>query len=221
MVLLAFVENIGRHSMENELDRMTVDDLLEEDTLAALRRLFASDSPPHPCPADERVDPTTLIGEVTDTHHPDAMGRVRVKWPMRDANSCERWLECVEGVKPHIGDRVLLQAPSNWPEYVISGLLRRAECSEPVEPVAEAAFELTLEADRCIQLSDASGRPLLQVRSSPDGPVVTLLNRNVNIEVAGKLRLSAQAIELEGGHGGVDIRTEADTVVRSRYVRLN
>lgn len=207
--------------MENELDRMTVDNSLEDDTLTALRRLFEGGSRPHPRPADERLAPMTLIGEVTDTHHPDAMGRVRVKWPMRDANTCERWLECVNGVKPHIGDRVLLQLPSNWPEYVISGQLRPAGCGEPVEPVAKAAFELTLEPDKCMQLSDASGCPLLQVRSSPDGPVVTLLNRNVNIEVPGKLRLSAQTIELEGGHGGVDIRTEADTVVRSRYVRLN
>ena len=62
---------------------------------------------------------------------------------------------------------------------------------------------------------------LLQMAASSDGPVVRLLNQNVNIEAAGKLRLCAQTLELEGGRGGVDIRTEADTVVRSRFVRLN
>lgn len=207
--------------MENEADQMTIDEALEADTVNALRRLFENDAVPDPSPAVERNESSTLIGEVTDTHHPDAMGRVRVKWSMQDGNTCERWLECVDGVKPGIGDRVLLQSPANWPENLVCGLLKRAGRGEPVEPAVEPAVALSLEPDKCVQVSDASGCPLLQVRASPDGPVVTLLNRNVNIEVAGKLRLSAQTLELEGGRGGVDIRTEADTVVRSRYVRLN
>jgi hypothetical protein len=207
--------------MENESDQVVVDETLEAETVDALRRLFANDATPDRAPLAERRESSTLIGEVTDTHHPDAMGRIRVKWILQDDTACERWLECVDGVKPRIGDRVLLQSPANWPEYLIAGLLTRKGHGEPVEPAVEPAMALTLEAEKCMQIADASGCPLLQVRASPDGPVVTLLNRNVNIEVAGKLRLSAQTLELEGGRGGVDIRTEADTVVRSRYVRLN
>ncbi|KVL16128.1 hypothetical protein WJ45_30400 [Burkholderia ubonensis] len=207
--------------MENESDQLTIDDALEADTVSALRRLFEKDISSDPSPPVERAESATLIGEVTDTHHPDAMGLIRVKWSMQDGNTSERWLECVDGVKPGIGDRVVLQSAANWPEHLITGLLKRKGRGEPVEPIVEPAVALALESDKCVQVSDASGCPLLQVRASPDGPVVTLLNRNVNIEVAGKLRLSAQTLELEGGRGGVDIRTEADTVVRSRYVRLN
>ncbi|WP_419689426.1 MULTISPECIES: hypothetical protein [Burkholderia] len=207
--------------MENESDQMTVNETLEAETVDALRRLFASDLTPDRTPSAEHHESSTLIGEVTDTHHPDAMGLIRVKWSGQDGKTCERWLECVDGVKPGIGDRVLLQSPVNWPEPLIAGMLKRKGNGEPVEPIVEPAVALSLEADKCVQIADAAGTPLLQVRASPDGPVVTLLNRNVNIEVAGKLRLSAQTLELEGGRGGVDIRTEADTVVRSRYVRLN
>ncbi|KVF63189.1 hypothetical protein WJ15_14750 [Burkholderia cepacia] len=207
--------------MENESDQMMVDEALEAETVEALRRLFPNDATPDRTPSAERRESSTLIGEVTDTHHPDAMGLIRVKWSEQDGTTYERWLECVDGVKPRIGDRVLLQSPANWPEYLIAGLLTRQRHGEPVEPVAEPAIALSLEVDKCVQIADAAGTPLLQVRASPDGPVVTLLNRNVNVEVAGKLRLSAQTLELEGGRGGVDIRTEADTVVRSRYVRLN
>ncbi|ABB11694.1 hypothetical protein [Burkholderia lata] len=207
--------------MENESDQMMVDDALEAETVEALRRLFANDATPDRTRPAERRESSTMIGEVTDTHHPDAMGLIRVKWTVQDDVTHERWLECVADVKPRIGDRVLLQSPANWPEYLIAGLLARKGHGEPVEPVVEPAMALSLETDKCVQIADASGCPLLQVRASPDGPVVTLLNRNVNIEVAGKLRLSAQTLELEGGRGGVDIRTEADTVVRSRYVRLN
>ncbi|BAX61831.1 hypothetical protein [Burkholderia stabilis] len=207
--------------MENESDQMMADEALEAETVEALRRLFANDAMPDRTPRAERRESSTMIGEVIDTHHPDAMGLIRVKWSVQDGDTCERWLECVDGVKPRIGDRVLLQSPANWADYLIAGLLTRKGLGEPVEPVIEPAMALSLEADKCVQIADAAGTPLLQVRASPDGPVVTLLNRNVNIEVAGKLRLSAQTLELEGGRGGVDIRTEADTVVRSRYVRLN
>lgn len=207
--------------MENESDQMMVDETLEAETVEALRRLFANDATPDRTPPAERRESSTMIGEVIDTHHPDAMGLIRVKWTLQDDTTSERWLECVDGVKPRIGDRVLLQSPANWSEYLIAGQLTRKGHGEPVEPVIEPAIALSLEADKCVQIADASGCPLLQVRASPDGPVVTLLNQNVNIEVAGKLRLSAQTLELEGGRGGVDIRTEADTVVRSRYVRLN
>ncbi|WP_322074523.1 hypothetical protein [Burkholderia cepacia] len=207
--------------MENESDQMMVDEALEAETVEALRRLFANDATPDRTPSAERRESSTLIGEVTDTHHPDAMGLIRVKWSEQDGKTCERWLECVDGVKPRIGDRVLLQSPVNWPEPLIAGLLTRKGHGEPVKPVVEPAVAISLEADKCVQITDAAGTPLLQVRASPDGPVVTLLNRNVNVEVAGKLRLSAQTLELDGGRGGVDIRTEADTVVRSRYVRLN
>lgn len=207
--------------MENESDQLTVDETLEAETIEALRRLFDNDPVPDRTTPAERRESSTMIGEVTDTHHPDAMGLIRVKWVLRDDTTCERWLECVDGVKPRIGDRVLLQSPANWPEYLIAGLLMRKGHGDPVQPVVEPAMALSLEAGKCVQIADASGCPLLQVRASHDGPVVTLLNRNVNIEVAGKLRLSAQSLELEGGRGGVDIRTEADTVVRSRYVRLN
>lgn len=207
--------------MENEADWMTVDDSLEAHTVDTLRRLFENDLSPNPSPRVERPEATDLIGDVTDTHHPDRAGRVLVRWSTPEGTGCERWLECLDGVTPRIGDRVLLQVPANWPEHLVCGVLRRAGSGDPVEPTIEPAVALEIAPDKCVQVSDASGRPLLQVRASPDGPIVTLQNRNVNIEVAGKLRLSAQTLELEGGRGGVDIRTEADTVVRSRYVRLN
>lgn len=207
--------------MESPSDQATIDDNLEAQTIEALRRLFAGEASVDAPSPPGRLDAAMLIGEVTDTHHPDAMGRIRVKWPTPRGDECERWLECVVGVKPTIGDRVVLQAPANWPEYLICGLLDRVRRDEPIRAPAEPAVALSLERDKCVQVEDAAGRPLLRVRTSPDGPVLTLLDTDVNIEVAGKLRLSAQTLELAAGRGGVDIRTEADTVVRSRYIRLN
>ena len=212
--------------MENEQDQSTIDDALEAETVDALRRLFESGASAgaDAHESSRRAEGATLMGEVTDTHHPDAIRRICVRWAMPDGTVCERWLECVDGVKARIGDRVVMQAPANWPEYLVCGVFRRAGSGDPVEPVesvAEPAVALSLESGKSVQVSDAGGHPLLQVRASPDGPVVTLLNQNANIEVAGTLRLSAQTLELEGGRGGIDIRTEADTVVRSRYLRLN
>lgn len=209
--------------MECTLDLAATDDGLHDDTIVALRRLFAGSEP---MPRMESPAPTQsaselVVGDITDTHHPDAQGRVCVRWTARDGGSREQWLECLEGMTPRIGDRVTLQQPENWPEPLITGILRRPACGEPVEATTVPAMTLTLEADRCVQIDDARGNGLLQIAASSDGPVVRLLNQNVNIEAVGKLRLCAQTLELEGGRGGVDIRTEADTVVRSRFVRLN
>lgn len=211
--------------MECTLDSVITDDGLHEDTITALRRLFAENErmsrPASPAPASAARASERVVGDVTDSHHPDAMGRVCVRWATRDGDTREQWLECLEGMKPRIGDRVVLEQPENWPERLVTGILRRTGYGEPIEARTEPAIVLKLEADRCVQIDDAHGNALLQVAASGDGPVVRLLNQNVNIEAAGKLRLCAQTLELEGGRGGVDIRSEADTVVRGRFVRLN
>ena len=149
--------------MENPADQATIDDALEAQNIEALRRLFANEVSSDVQPPTGAVDVATLIGEVTDTHHPDAMGRIRVKWPTPHGDECERWLECVDGVEPNIGDRVLLQAPANWPEYLICGLMKRARRSEPSRAAAEPAIALSLQEDKCVQVADAAGN-----RSQPE-----------------------------------------------------
>ncbi|MCP3720292.1 hypothetical protein [Paraburkholderia sp. CNPSo 3281] len=198
-------------------DADTIDDV----TRAKLRALFDAGTAPGPAaPARVPAMEGLLAAEVTDTHHPDSPGRVRVRWHSALGEALECWLQCLSGQRPRRGDRVLLEQPSNWPEPLVTGILAPAAAGGEA-PDTHASQTVKLAPDECVQIDDAHGKPLVQILASSAGPVVRLMSPNVNFEAAGKLSLRAQALELEAGRGGVDIRTEADTVVRSRYIRLN
>jgi len=68
---------------------------------------------------------------------------------------------------------------------------------------------------------DVAGTPLLTVRQGVDGPELQLGTDNVELKAKRTLRLTADTIELNAQHGGVDLRTEGDAVLRARTIRLN
>ncbi|WP_321930432.1 hypothetical protein [Paraburkholderia guartelaensis] len=202
-------------------------DIVDDATRSKLRALFEAGMAPAPAaPARAPVAQGLLVGEVIDTHHPDCPGRVRVRWFDTHGEMVERWLACLHGQWPRRGDRVLVEQPANWAEPLVTGVFA-AGAAEPVTPASQenhdtqASHAMKLAPDHCVQIDDARGKPLVQILASNAGPVVRLMSPDINLEAAGKLSLRAQTLELEAGRGGVDIRTDADTVVRSRYIRLN
>lgn len=225
--------------MTDETDSATLDALFEAETIAALRRLFdaeaarADDTEPRAAdstPAQSSPMPMTWVGEVVDTHHPDATGRIKVRWAEASGTPLERWLACLRNIKPRRGERVLLEQPGNWPEPLVVGSFDAVDVCDACDAGSadtasahdvERAASLKLEPGQCVSIADAQGKVLMQVHASQEGPVVRFLESNVEFEAAGKLRLAAQTLEFEGGRGGIDLRTEADTVVRARYIRLN
>lgn len=203
-------------------DKDADDVLVEEDSVPSLRQLLEACKQPEPALV-QRAPTTTysIIGEVIDTHHPDLRGLIFVRWVNETGESSERWLKRVRGPMPRKGDRVLLEQPLNWPEKLVTAVLDDPICGEPVVENGEAGQTLELQQNQCLRITDAHHNPIVELYSSSQGPVVRLMNANVNLEVPGKLRFQADTIELEAGRGGVDIRTDADTVVRSRFIRLN
>ncbi|AZD22385.1 hypothetical protein [Pseudomonas chlororaphis] len=196
-----------------------------EDPVASLRDLLErSRTPPRqeleatPSPISER--PRSLLGEVIDTHHPELPGYVFVRWSA-GSEQVARWLECVRTVVPQRGDRVLLEQPANWPEALVVATLEPPYPGAIQPPPSEASQTVTVPSGQCVRIADARGNPLIEVQGSSRGPVVRLIGDDVDLQVDGKLRLRAEAIELRGGRGGVDIRTDAETVVRGRFIRLN
>lgn len=202
-------------------------DTIDNATRSKLRALFEAGAAREPeAPARAPATQGLLAGEVIDTHHPDGPGRVRVRWLDAHGETLERWLVCLRGQRPRRGDRVLVEQPANWPEPLVTGAFAaNAEAHGAFawqeDPDTHASHAMRLAPDQCVQIDDAHGKPLVRILASSAGPVVRLMSPNVSLEAAGKLSLRAQTLELEAGGGGVDIRTEADTVVRSRYIRLN
>lgn len=65
----------------------------------------------------------TLVGEVIKTANSDFSGRGLVRWVEEQNEPTERWLAVVRGLELHSGDKVLLNKPNNWPEWLITDVL--------------------------------------------------------------------------------------------------
>jgi hypothetical protein len=159
------------------------------------------------------------VGEVLDTHHPHLPGRVFVRWLDGARRAQEHWLQAERHLRLRKGDRVILTMPSGWRQWVVTGALGRN--LEPAPSEAEAMPELRLEPGQAVRILGHDGAPLITVRQGVDGPELQLGTGNVELKATRTLRLTADTIELHAEHGGVDLRTEGDAVVRARTIRLN
>ncbi len=117
------------------------------------------------------------------------------------------------------GDRVLVQRATNWPEpiivSVIDGFARRPEV------VKSAAAAITLLADEVVRIADGNGAPIVEIAREESGPVIRLLEPDLSLELAGKLRIAAKSLELIAREGEARISASDDVVVRGENIQLN
>ena len=162
---------------------------------------------------------TSLVGKVIDDRHPSLRGRVRVRWSDLEGQIFERWLPALQGLPVRVSDRVLLTQPSNWPEYVVTGVIdgfaRRSEIDR------EEKASLELERDEVLRVKSKSGEDLLELFDTETGPVVRFVSPDVDLDLPGKLRIRAGSIELEAKRGQARITASDDVVVRGETVHLN
>ncbi len=166
----------------------------------------------------------TLVGECLDTHHPHLPRRVYVRVQDAHGEPLLAWLPTLADLKIRKGQQLLVSKPDNWPEPVVVGVLAglaRGPAAPDPDPEPATGPELRLGAGETLLVKASDGRPLLQLAATPTGPELRLLHANAAVEVPGVLRLGADRIELVAREGGVDIRADGDTIVRSRVIRLN
>lgn len=173
------------------------------------------DRPPDEAPARTPL----LMGECVDSRHPTLRGRVRVRWAEDGEEWSERWLPTLYRLPVREGDRVLLGQVGNWDEAVVLGIVDGF--AQRPEPVLHAAAGLDLEPDECVTVRSTDGLELLQIRQEEHGPVVRLLQSDVDLELPGALRLKAEDIRLEARQGRVELSATDDVIVRGEIIRLN
>ncbi len=161
-----------------------------------------------------------IVGEVLDTHHPHLPGRVFVRFLNAEQKAVELWVQAERHLRLRKGDRVILMMPTGWKQWVVTGALGR-ELQKPEETPAEKVPELQLEPGQAVRILSHDGTALITVRQGVDGPELQLGTGNVELRAARTLRIAADTIELHAEHGGVDLRTEGDAVLRARTIRLN
>jgi len=159
-----------------------------------------------------------LVGRCLDDQHPTLSGRVLVRWE-DDTGEAEKWVPSLQQVPVRVDDRVLLMRPANFDEPVVIGVLDGF--SRRPEPSRETAASLELKRDEAVRVAGSHGEPLLELYRDEKGPVVRLLQEDVDVEFPGALRMSAARIELEATRGSVDIEASDDVNVDGELINLN
>lgn len=160
-----------------------------------------------------------LVGRCMDDRHPTLAGRVLVRWNDSAGKEVERWIPTLQQVPVRVDDRVLLMRPENFDEPVVTGVLDGF--TRRPEPDRETAASLELKQDEAVRVAGAHGEPLIELYRDDSGPVIRLLQEDVDIEFPGALRMSAARIELEATRGSVDIEASDDVNVDGELINLN
>ena len=163
--------------------------------------------------------PAVLVGECLDDRHPAVEGRFLIAYPNFDGGPHERWLGSLQGLRVRRGDRVVLFRPGNWPEPVVAGVICGTE--DEAEPRVRPGMSVRLEKYDSVQVLGANGEMLVAISCGESGPMVQLLQPDVEIQAAGHLRISAKTIQLEARQGDVEVEARDDVVVRGDMIRLN
>jgi hypothetical protein len=199
-------------------DNQTLRDLLED----ALEKSLDQAAAPSGVRRAEKpaaAASAIVVGEILDTHHPHLPGRVLVRWVDPEGTLLERWLARERHLSLRIGDRVLVTLAIGWMDWVVTGALG-AEASTPLSD-AENRSSICLQPGEVLDVLSCEGARLLTVRQGPQGPVLELASDDLELSAARTLRLRADTVEIVSSHGGIDLRTDGDAVVRGRTIRLN
>lgn len=157
-----------------------------------------------------------LVGLCLDDRHPSLAGRVLVRIRAGDREH-EQWLATLAQLTVRRDDRVLVLQPGNWPEGVVVGVIDGLRAHQAqVHPVAA----LTLRADEALEVCAHDGAPLLTILPSAQGPVLRLARSDQRLEIAGRLAIAADAIDLSAS-GGVRIQAGGDVAISGEQVTLN
>ncbi len=162
----------------------------------------------------------TFVAECVDDRHPALMGRIRVRWT-DDASGqvLERWVPTLHGMAVRVGDRLLLLEAHGVDEPIAVGVVD-GFALRPVQARSPAAA-LALQTDETLRVTSIEGTPLVELFSSEAGPVIRLLATDVDIELSGRLRISARSLELAAREGPVTVSATDDVIVRGETIKLN
>jgi hypothetical protein len=173
-----------------------------------------------PVDASARISNSApIVGECLRTDHPTLTGRALVRVREADGSVAELWLPTLQNLALRPADRVLVLVPANHAEAVVVGVLDGFALRP--EPRRETSATIALQPDERLVVTAANGQELLEVHLSSKGPVVRLLQPDVDVDVPGELRVRAKAVRLEAKTGRVEVQAQDDVVLRGETIKLN
>ncbi len=163
--------------------------------------------------------PFSVIGICVKSEHLTLKNRCLVQWTDAEKQENRYWLPCLNGVTPQVHDNLLIFYPNNWSEPVIVGVLDSIKKKVDRDPVPGPAVQLNKQ--EALHILNADGTPLVEVRQGKNGPILRLMNEDIDIEVPGKLCFSAKSIDMAALQGEVNIKATDDVIVKGETIQLN
>lgn len=80
---------------------------------------------------------------------------------------------------------------------------------------------LALAAHESLRVVDAHGRPLVNILATDAGPVLQLPSADLQLDVAGKLQIQADQVEMIARDGEMKLLAKDDIIARGEKIRLN
>lgn len=160
-----------------------------------------------------------VIATCTEERHPTLTGRIRVRCEDARGGVHESWMATLQGLSVRVSDRVLVLKLPHQPDAIVVGVVdgfsRRPENPELVAQILE------IKRDEILQVNAENGQPLLQIVRNQEGPVIRLLQADTQVELPGKLRITAGAIEMRARAGTVRIDASDDVEIVGEAIHLN
>ena len=162
----------------------------------------------------------TFVATCVDARHPTLPGRVEVSWADGSGEVSQRWwVPTLQGLAVRTGDRLLLSRAGGLPEPIVVGVVDGF--AQRPAPGPDSGPTLEIQPDEVLTIVARSGQPLVQIRHGADGPRVQLLSPDTQIELSGRLSISAAELTLKAQHGNVQIEASEQVVVTGETVQLN
>ena len=172
-----------------------------------------------PVTAASSQEAALLVGECREEEHPTLVGRSKIVWAGPTGGEQAAWLPRIHCVIVRLGDRVLLQRPANYPEPVIMGVLDGLAPRRLAEKVPGPTVHL--RQDESVRVRSEEGVDMLEVYQGEAGPVLRILNQDLDLELPGKLSVRAGSISLKAEDGSVEVDASEDVVVKGEDISLN
>jgi hypothetical protein len=160
-----------------------------------------------------------VVATCTEERHPTLTGRIRVR--CEDERGCvhENWVATLQGLSVRVSDRVLVLKLPHQPDAIAVGVVDGF--SQRPEPPKLVTQILEMKRDEALQVNAENGQPLLQIARNQQGPVIRLLQADTQIELPGKLCITADAIEMRARAGAVRIDASDDVEIVGEAIHLN
>jgi hypothetical protein len=169
----------------------------------------------------------TIVGCCLDDAHPEKIRRYQIAFTNQQGFGEKRWLEAVQGVSVKRLDRVLLVRVRHLPEPIILASLGRDDDQKTPEEPKHSDLEVrgnntvVLHGETPIQIVTHEGRKLAEIGKNRHGPCIRVCQKDMKLDLPGKLSLEAGEIELKARKGDVRIEAEQEVIVEGELIRLN